>query len=195
MEFKGNSVAIVGSSGMLLDTEFGNLIDSHDYIIRFNAARVDGFEKHVGRKTNLRITNINCFLGKSGNARFPANDPKFIANLPIQDLLIIRPPLCTKEMFEKRRGINTAYLLDDSIWNICRSELGGTDPSVGYIGLQLALEHFKEISVFGFDHGTIQNEKRHYWEPVRGVGGHHKMDREDIIFKELETDKRIKIYK
>jgi len=44
---KIKSAALVASSGTLLDNEFGEEIDKNDLIIRFNAARVKGYENHV----------------------------------------------------------------------------------------------------------------------------------------------------
>ena len=37
------SIAVVGSSGILLDKEYGKLIDG-DIVVRFNVSRVKGFE-------------------------------------------------------------------------------------------------------------------------------------------------------
>ena len=77
----GGSLAIVGSSGNLLSNSYGKLIDSHNIVMRFNAARVVGFETYVGSKTNIRIMNGHCFAGMSGDQRFSKNDPNFISSL------------------------------------------------------------------------------------------------------------------
>ena len=42
------SCAVVGNSPIILEKEFGNDIDSHDVVIRFNIAETEGYEKHVG---------------------------------------------------------------------------------------------------------------------------------------------------
>ena len=55
--FVNKSVAIVGSSGIVLNKEYGKLIDSFDIIVRINVARVKGFEKHVGSRTDVRFFN------------------------------------------------------------------------------------------------------------------------------------------
>ena len=46
-EFKGKTCTIVGSSPKLLEQELGEEIDSHDYVVRFNLSRTDGYEKHT----------------------------------------------------------------------------------------------------------------------------------------------------
>lgn len=48
------SCAIVGNSGKLLTHTHGKEIDSHDTVIRFNAAPTRNFEAHVGSKTTIR---------------------------------------------------------------------------------------------------------------------------------------------
>ncbi|KAJ4970897.1 hypothetical protein NE237_003996 [Protea cynaroides] len=53
------SCAVVGNSGILMKTEYGKLIDSQDFVIRLNNARINGFESHVGSKTNLSFVNSN----------------------------------------------------------------------------------------------------------------------------------------
>jgi hypothetical protein len=51
------SISIVGNSDSLLQWENGPRIDASDLVIRFNLARVKGFEKHVGTRTDLLVTN------------------------------------------------------------------------------------------------------------------------------------------
>ncbi|XAR59672.1 Beta-galactoside alpha-2,3-sialyltransferase [Bertholletia excelsa] len=54
-----SSCAVVGNSGILLKSEYGNLIDSHEMVIRLNNARIDGFEHNVGSKTGISFINSN----------------------------------------------------------------------------------------------------------------------------------------
>ncbi|KAK4255228.1 hypothetical protein QN277_008251 [Acacia crassicarpa] len=54
-----SSCAVVGNSGILLNNDYGKLIDSHEAVIRLNNARVDKFEKKVGSKTSISFVNSN----------------------------------------------------------------------------------------------------------------------------------------
>ena len=54
-----SSCAVVGSSGALLKKRLGARIDSHTAVIRFNEAPTKRFEPHVGKRTTLRIQNID----------------------------------------------------------------------------------------------------------------------------------------
>eukprot|EP00241_Pyramimonas_parkeae_P002642 CAMPEP_0114241566 /NCGR_PEP_ID=MMETSP0058-20121206/9698_1 /TAXON_ID=36894 /ORGANISM="Pyramimonas parkeae, CCMP726" /LENGTH=452 /DNA_ID=CAMNT_0001354095 /DNA_START=138 /DNA_END=1496 /DNA_ORIENTATION=- len=58
----GGSCAIVGNSGLLKETSFGADIDAHDVVVRLNAAPTKGFERHVGKRTTVRV--INNMLGR-----------------------------------------------------------------------------------------------------------------------------------
>ena len=43
--------ALVGSGANLLKQQYGNQIDAHDTVIRYNSP-LDGYTKHVGKKTH-----------------------------------------------------------------------------------------------------------------------------------------------
>ncbi|XP_057956510.1 beta-1,6-galactosyltransferase GALT29A isoform X2 [Malania oleifera] len=54
-----SSCAVVGNSGILLKNEHGDLIDSHEVVIRLNNARIQGFKSNVGSKTSISFVNSN----------------------------------------------------------------------------------------------------------------------------------------
>ncbi|KAI3366220.1 hypothetical protein L3Q82_010051 [Scortum barcoo] len=56
-ESQYQSCAVVMSAGAVLNSSLGWEIDSHDAVLRFNAAPIKGFERDVGTKTTIRIIN------------------------------------------------------------------------------------------------------------------------------------------
>ncbi|CAM0903898.1 unnamed protein product [Alopecurus aequalis] len=67
------SCAVVGNSGILLASEHGDLIDSHELVVRINNAPAGNarYARHVGVKTGLAFVNSNvmsrwCAAGRRG---------------------------------------------------------------------------------------------------------------------------------
>ncbi|XRB23196.1 glycosyltransferase family 29 [Pseudoscourfieldia marina] len=52
-----HTCAVVGNGGSLLLGQRGSEIDNHDFVIRFNGAPTLGFERFVGGRTDLRLSN------------------------------------------------------------------------------------------------------------------------------------------
>ncbi|CAM8889262.1 unnamed protein product [Rhodiola kirilowii] len=53
------SCAVVGNSGILLQKDYGDYIDGHEFVIRLNNARISSFQPHVGSKTSVSFVNSN----------------------------------------------------------------------------------------------------------------------------------------
>ena len=52
-----SNCAIVGSGGSLVGAGQGKTIDHHERIVRINQAPTASYEKHVGRRTDVRVLN------------------------------------------------------------------------------------------------------------------------------------------
>ena len=190
--FTGKSVAVVGSSGHLLERDYASSIDSHDIVIRFNQARVEGYEEFVGNRTDYRIVNVHTFLGTTGKSRFPANNPNFIPSLPAQHIIVNRP--IPTSSIEKRSPNNQVSILSDEFWKSCEDLLmNRKQPSVGFLGIILAVNTADRVSVYGFDQEHTV-EKKHYWEDVKGLGDWHSFSAEKEYTSKLEKTNKITIF-
>ncbi|XP_057455994.1 beta-1,6-galactosyltransferase GALT29A [Lotus japonicus] len=58
-EKRYSSCAVVGNSGILLNSNHGSLIDAHEVVMRLNNARVENYEYKVGKKTSISFVNSN----------------------------------------------------------------------------------------------------------------------------------------
>lgn len=195
-DFSKKSVAVVGSSGHLLQRNYSSLIDSHDAVIRFNHAITKGYEDYVGAKTTHRVVNQHVFDGSTPKDRFPTADPNFVPKLKNQHILLIRP-FSNPNIYKKRSPNNHVTILSDENWNYYRKILGNKkDPSVGFIGVMVAISTSTEVNVFGFDQTNEPNlSKRHYWEEIKSHNTHgHDYNPEKAIFKFLSEKNKIKTH-
>jgi len=191
LNFTNKSVAVVGSSGNLLDHLYGEDIDKHDVIIRFNQARVKGYEKHVGSRTDIRIMNTHTFGGSTGSDRFPKNDPDFSKKL--KDQLILVNKTMDKKFCKQRAPNCKVGFIQDEFWVYCQKLMNNAkEPSVGFLGVLIAVQTSPKINVYGFDQKHTA-EKKHYWEEVKAVGTCHNFNVEKDVFKKLEEQKIIKV--
>lgn len=192
VSFEDKTVAVVGSSGNLLNHEFGEEIDKHDIIIRFNQARVEGYEKHVGSRTDIRIVNTHVFKGTTSTKNFSKLDKKFIQKLSPQLLVVSKPVAYEKEKVSPN---NDVMFISDELYAHCEKVLGNEkQPSVGFLGVFLAMTSGKKVSVYGFDQSN-STENKHYWEEVSKIGDHHKFSKEKEIFDILEKQELITIFR
>ena len=91
--FISKSIAIIGNSRSNLNNEYGKDIDHHDEVIRFNWGVTKNFEKYVGSKESIRISNIECHMGKK-HIRQPDGlilDYNLYQNLKNINFIIINP--------------------------------------------------------------------------------------------------------
>lgn len=195
-DFKNKSVAVVGSSGHLLERNYGSLIDSHDVVMRFNYAVTEGYEDYVGTKTTHRVVNTHVFNGTTSKDRFPKANYDLIPKLKNQHILLIRP-LNNPKIYKERSPNNQVTILSNKNWNEYQKLLGNKkDPSVGFIGVMVAISTSTDVSVFGFDQSNEPNLiKRHYWEIIRYHSQFHNFNIEKEVFDNLEKQGKIKIYR
>jgi len=79
------TIAIVGNSPNILNYEYGEEIDSHDFVLRFNNFVLDGYEKQLGSK----ITHImNVVIGTPDTGRKTYVNLDKLLTLPKEHRLI-----------------------------------------------------------------------------------------------------------
>jgi hypothetical protein len=179
------SVAIVGNAATILEFDNGELIDSHDMVVRFNRAQTTGIEDKIGRRTDVLVANE---LNSLEIAPSPAETLRprcvlsFVLRAPGFDIAPFRawvgddiPTLCSLPPdiigFEQTgrtrlltHGSYTLYLLLRSL-SIERLFVTG-------------------FTMFGAGPGGSQK----YYEPTkhkRSLGTYHDLDQEPRLFCEM----------
>ena len=179
------SIAVVGSSAKLLETEYGNEIDKFDCVARFNRAPTEGYEQYVGSKTNIRITNPHVF----GCRPYCQQDTNFVLKQKNVDFLVIGPE-------------NNQLRFDKHVGNIdssCRAfrvnlapiyQRFQQQPTVGMAFLVMLADINVVPTVYGFYGipGRPDNEGlTHYWEDRKNSSVCHNYSNEREILKNLHN--------
>lgn len=175
------SCAVVGNSGSLLETQFGEAIDKHDAVIRFNAAVTEGFEQFVGIKTTLRILNAPDYKGPDGGEMRVTT----VRNADIREW--------AKHYQQQPKEIQERTFMTDPellchAWSWVQQR--GEKPSSGLVGTVMALKMCDRVDMYGFQSSNYfaKYSRPHYydWErPQKGREKVHPFTREVALYGKL----------
>jgi len=161
---------IVGNGTSVLDAELGDKVDSFDTVVRFNAYRIAGYEKHVGTKTDIWAT---CTA-----------DPRNLKEINsyrevIAHSWIIPPEICnTYNKLKKER--EDVWKIEPAVWRGIKADFGIQDPSTGLLIIYTMLQRYDVVHLYGFD--WWDREKHHYSDKAPR-GTIHKPDQELLYIK------------
>jgi hypothetical protein len=186
---KDKRVAVVGSSGILLNTEFGSEIDDHDIVVRFNVARTEGYEKHVGSKTDIRVMNGHSWAGTTNKNIFTGFDNKFTSKLRNTTLLIKSVTKSDETLgYQNTHPSNKVVILSESIISECSREIESDHgPTCGALAVILLSKLTDNINCYGFNFYHDDWCDRHYWENINkyDLGEFHNIDKEYTYLSKL----------
>ena len=174
------SVAFVGNSSSLDNSEAGAWIDAHDIVIRFNECALRGFENDVGARTDILVSNPYV----EARARPPLDGvgaPKVV--------LVINPQTRRgdKEEFSSWIGnhpVLFSYSPDIRSATRPRSDVALTTGSYA-LSLLCKLLKPRQLSIIGFTL-FLDGASGHYWSQTTPPGrSKHKPLREAEIFIDL----------
>lgn len=199
-----DDVAIIGSSGILLDKEYGENIDKYGTVIRFNRAPVLGFESSVGSKTDIRVVNAHVFTNTScdGDDRFKTatlTQPKnFIKEQ--EDMIILHvgsagagsvDPVGMGWEDRDKHIHPTSKAFCMKFNEIPIGQLSKS-PTVGIKTIKLMMQNNIVPHLYGF--GIGEDGATHYWEERDPRSICHDYSDERNKLKEWEGDGKIKIF-
>tara|TARA_Y100000361_G_scaffold134050_1_gene132818 strand:- start:3511 stop:4260 length:750 start_codon:yes stop_codon:yes gene_type:complete len=192
-EFKGKSCAIVGSSPKLLEQELGEEIDSHDYVVRFNLSRTDGYEKHTGSKTNFRVISGKSF-GYIDNPGYERHDFDFFKQCEGEHF-ILKPRSdgnfrhIVGGLINNIDTLNPISVIPVTTMNDISTHFEHmVEPSCGFLGTMVFMECFENINLYGFD-WYEDTDNLHYYEKVDYTEKVHSFQEEKEYIQLLSQTK------
>lgn len=199
--------AVVSNSGSLLDKSYGELIDSHDVIIRCNRTVIEGYEKFVGSRTDIRLLNNHCtdqILNKSFSLNgaykniFSEWSNVTIDNVILDEVIILTHSNHVPSLKSIQNKLSNANEVYDSLKFIPNIYIESTKRlTTGGNAIALASNLFEEVNCFCFD--FMQNvsdsdlksktKKLHYFEESNWKPGNqwHNFKKEKHYLSELQN--------
>lgn len=182
------NVAVVGSCDKLLKTEYGEEIDSHENVIRFNRAPTEGFEEHVGNKTTLRIVNGHVFASRPFT-RWEEDD-NFVRKLRNSRLLLARSPELAVQRDNYIDQTNELFTLNQAC-DSAISEFAETKielPTVGLIGIMLMVLSGIKPTVYGWSTTTDEEMSHYFNKRSPTTSKFHKWENEISVIQKLMSE-------
>lgn len=171
---KGKQVLLVGNSASLLQSNSANLIDSYEYVIRFNLA--------IGHFHSYNI-------GKKCSAWVFAMMRKSVVQSTYRSAQI-KPETCVR--YGERVELDVPYLILDVSKNQIAEEIGigpGIHPSTGLVTAWYMINRARpaSLSLIGFDSFTSKNfyQNRHALETIRTV--HNPLAEQEYLARQAEN--------
>ena len=200
-------VVLVGSSSGILDKERGELIDSHDIVVRFNEFIIKDYEQYCGTKTDIICVARNPTLLRMYRHAIYRDYIKDVDTVWYTRLK--RKVLRHGKEHQVRAVSNITKFryMSPRLFNRCQTKRNRRTRrwlSTGLMGVFVALEKFKEseINIVGFDgfstkhyyhgHPAIpQQTKKHMRRHPSGKD--HCNNTEKRILKKMINTGRIKV--
>ena len=183
MEPRYASCAVVGASGLLLNTSSGPDIDSHEAVIRVNTAPAGGpWRQIAGSRTTWRVLSMDAYSGMPQYPRRWLAPPlgrglhASLDGIPTQPLLAIAcqwpyDGRCMPRRMKQIFGLNAtpAHLIHpDALAELHRQHFALTRHqkvmNTGFIALAVAKLLCRNVHVYGYGDGQCFAPCYHYYE-------------------------------
>lgn len=201
--------AVVTSAGAILRSGLGREIDTHDAVLRFNAAPTDGYERDVGNKTTIRIINSQILA----NPRHRFNTSSIYKNIT---LVAWDPAPYTVNLHKwytspdynlfgpyvehrKLHPDQPFYILHPGyvwrLWDVIQSntqeDIQPNPPSSGFIGILLMMALCEQVHVYEYIPSMRQTDLCHYheryYDAACTLGAYHPLLYEKSLIQQINT--------
>jgi hypothetical protein len=138
--FPKKTYSLVANSSSLKEKKYGTAIDKNDYVIRFNNFEKNGYESHIGKKTNIWII--------SSGTNPPAS---LCTNIYISNKKTFKESQeYLKNIFSEKVLPYFFIFQNEYVQRILNNYLN-KEPSIEFFILFLLSIKYKTIQTFGFD--------------------------------------------
>ncbi|XP_038576749.1 beta-galactoside alpha-2,6-sialyltransferase 2-like isoform X2 [Micropterus salmoides] len=201
--------AVVTSAGAILRSGLGKEIDTHDAVLRFNAAPTERYERDVGSKTTIRIINSQILA----NPQHRFNTSSIYKNIT---LVAWDPAPYTVDLQEwydtpdynlfgpyvehrKLHPDQPFYILHPSyvwrLWDVIQSNtqenIQPNPPSSGFIGILLMMALCEKVHVYEYIPSMRQTDLCHYheryYDAACTLGAYHPLLYEKSLIQRLNV--------
>jgi len=206
-------ILLVGNGPSVERYELGDVIDSYDYVVRFNWYHIKGFEKNVGTKTDVWFTTVADPVRAKKEYDYIIEHTwqwDYKADKTFQKLL----PMLSGKFQEERRFKKTFPMICDDMNNWMKKKEGvvknlternntfwsvwSTGAMAAWTFLQsyhhpywgsdpeeMRLPSCDQVHLFGFDWWDMDSESYHHYGDSQQVGANHNPQKEFLFFTRL----------
>lgn len=196
--------AVVGNSGNLRQSQYGQEIDTHDFVFRMNKAPTVGFELDVGSKTTHHFIYPESYreLGEKVSMiliPFKILDLRWVISALTDGTInhtyvpVPRKIKANKNKIMVYHPTFMKYVYDNWLQH------HGRYPSTGFLSIIFALHLCDEVDLYGFGADSKGNW-HHYWENNPSAGafrqtGVHDGDFESNVTHTLTSVAKVRFFK
>jgi len=200
--FLPNDITIVGSSKNILEKKNGKKIQKSKFIVRFNYAKIKGFEQHTGSKTNMMVLNNNTygFIKKKNKQLKKINDHLIISPLQLNLMYSwhtkFKTDLSLYFLEEKKYQYFLALKLIKNFGIflcLLKILIRRKTFSIGFCFILLCILSGIKSDIYGFDLEEDMTKRKHYYKKLK-IGNVHDLVAEHSILNKLKNHKLINFY-